>query len=74
MSCKQVALVCMLSLEGAKGAYVEHSHSDKQILGSERTHFPAADSVVAVVQADPHFQTSYFPAAVGSAVVAVDLW
>lgn len=49
-------------------------HSGKRILGSEQTDFLAADSVVAVVQADPRFQTSCFPAAAGSAVVAVGSW
>ena len=52
---------------------MEHSHSEKGILDSARTRFLAADFVVAGVQADPHFQTSYFPVAVGSAAVAAGL-
>ena len=49
---------------------MEHSHSEKRILDFARTHSLAADSVVAGVQAGLRFQTSYFPAAVGSAAAA----
>lgn len=52
---------------------MEHFHSEKGILDSARTRFLAADSVVAGVQADPHFRTSYFPVAVGSAAAAAGL-
>ena len=48
---------------------MEHSHSEKRILDFARTHSLAADSVVAGVQAGLRFQTSCFPAAVGSAAV-----
>ena len=49
---------------------MEHSHSEKWILDFARTHSLAADSVVAGVQAGLRFQTSCFPAAVGSAAAA----
>ena len=48
---------------------MEHSHCEKGILDSARTRF-LADFVVAGVQADPHFRTSYYPVAVGSAAAA----
>ena len=50
---------------------MEHSHSEKEILGSARTRFLAADFAVVGVQADPHFRTSYFLVAVGSAAAVV---
>ena len=49
---------------------MEHSRSEKWILDFARTHSLAADSVVAGVQAGLRFQTSCFPAAVGSAAAA----
>ena len=52
---------------------MEHSRSEKGILDSARTRFLAADFVVAGVQVDPHFRTSYFPVAVGSAAAAAGL-
>ena len=52
---------------------MEHSHSEKGILDSARTRVLAGEVVVVGVQADPHFRTSYFPVAVGSAAVAAGL-
>ena len=49
---------------------MEHPHSEKWILDFARTHSLAADSAVAGVQAGLRFQTSCFPAAVGSAAAA----
>ena len=66
----QAALALTKHCRVQKAAYVEHAHSEKGILDSARTRFLAADFVVAGVQADPHFRTSYFPVAVGSAAAA----
>lgn len=70
----KAASACEYSLMGANKAYVEHPHFEKWILDFARIHFLAADSAVAVEQADPNFRKGCFPAAVGSAVVAVDLY
>ena len=51
---------------------MEHSHCEKGILDSARTRF-LAGFAVAGVQADPHFRTSYYPVAVGSAAVGAGL-